>query len=167
MNRFSSSFTFVVSRPLRRSVRRLSTSPLPSFDSDDFGFRRPEFGREKLAGTVQPYDRHVFLCSGSPNTWHPVVESPDGMPRLLLSAINTRTGQMSKKVASVFRSILGFQLITSDGILLYVEALKKPKFVLYSHVQTKLTICEGDDSGDVLIFPDMIKYRLDKQFTTK
>lgn len=76
-------------------------------------------------------------------------------------------GSDEQKGSVFFRSILGFQLITSDGILLYVEALKKPKFVLYSHIQTKLTICEGDDSGDVLIFPDMIKYRLDKQFTTK
>ncbi|KAF8410882.1 hypothetical protein HHK36_003419 [Tetracentron sinense] len=94
----------------------------------DFGFLRPEFRQSSLVGTVQIYDRHVFLCYKNPKVWPPHIEAAefDRLPRLLSAALMARKGDMKK--------------------------------------QTLLTICEGHDgtetsNGDVLIFPDMIRYR--------
>ncbi|BAF09895.2 Os02g0725100 [Oryza sativa Japonica Group] len=98
-------------------------------DADaEFGFQRAELGTEKLAGTVQFHERHVFLCYKGPEVWPSHVEAAesDRLPRLLAAAIKTHKSDLKKK--------------------------------------TKLTICEGEDgtessNGDVLIFPDMIRYR--------
>ncbi|XP_077237630.1 sucrase/ferredoxin-like family protein [Tasmannia lanceolata] len=94
----------------------------------EFGFLRPEFRQGPLVGTVQIYDRHVFLCYKNPQVWPAHVEAAefDRLPRLLSAALLARKGEMKKT--------------------------------------TRLTICEGHDgtetsNGDVLIFPDMIRYR--------
>ncbi|GAV68838.1 Suc_Fer-like domain-containing protein, partial [Cephalotus follicularis] len=94
----------------------------------EFGFSRPEFRLIRLAGTVQYYERHVFLCYKNPSVWPPRIEAAefDRLPRLLAAALLARKGDMKK--------------------------------------ETRLTICEGHDgtetsNGDVLIFPDMIRYR--------
>ncbi|XP_058112718.1 uncharacterized protein LOC131255846 isoform X2 [Magnolia sinica] len=94
----------------------------------EFGFLRPEFRQGPLVGTVQIYERHVFLCYKNPQVWPPHVEAAefDRLPRLLSAAMTARKGEMKKL--------------------------------------TRLTICEGHDgtetsNGDVLIFPDMIRYR--------
>ncbi|XP_073010581.1 uncharacterized protein [Typha latifolia] len=94
----------------------------------EFGFQRPEFGKEALVGTVQFHERHVFLCYKTPQVWPSHVEAAesDRLPRLLSAALAARKGDMKKR--------------------------------------TRLTICEGEDgtessNGDVLIFPDMIRYR--------
>ncbi|KAJ9182507.1 hypothetical protein P3X46_006494 [Hevea brasiliensis] len=94
----------------------------------EFGFSRPEFRQSPLAGTVQFYERHMFLCYKNPSVWPPRIEAAefDRLPRLLSAAVMARKGNMKK--------------------------------------ETRLTICEGHDgtetsNGDVLIFPDMIRYR--------
>lgn len=96
----------------------------------EFGFLRPELLKQtpSLVGTVEAYQRHVFLCYKSPKVWPPHVEAPefDRLPRLLSAALLARNPEINKK--------------------------------------TRLTICEGHDgtetsNGDVLIFPDMIRYR--------
>ncbi|KAF8031731.1 hypothetical protein BT93_D0830 [Corymbia citriodora subsp. variegata] len=94
----------------------------------EFGFSRPEFRQVQLAGTVQFYERHVFLCYKNPKVWPPRIEAAefDRLPRLLSAAVVARKNDMRK--------------------------------------ETRLTICEGHDgsetsNGDVLIFPDMIRYR--------
>ncbi|KAF7129534.1 hypothetical protein RHSIM_Rhsim10G0016700 [Rhododendron simsii] len=107
------------------------TSSLSSSAADDveFGFKRPEMYKEKLAGTVDPpFDRHVFLCYGSYDSWPSRVESSDSdpLPKLLSGALKTRKNEIG--------------------------------------VKTRLTVCEGREGtefsdGDVLIFPEMIKYR--------
>ncbi|KAJ3688685.1 hypothetical protein LUZ61_017849 [Rhynchospora tenuis] len=108
-------------------LRLLSNRRLFTSSSAEVGFRRSEFGRERLVGTVQPYDRHLFLHYGSPATWPSDVEAEEGLPRSLSLAIKARKGEMKKK--------------------------------------TRLTIHGGPDdaastsSGDILIFPDMVKYR--------
>ncbi|KAI8557449.1 hypothetical protein RHMOL_Rhmol04G0011800 [Rhododendron molle] len=104
---------------------------LNSLDGDagaDFGFQRPDFRADSLVGTVDCYDRHVFLCYKNPQVWPPRIEAAefDRLPRLLSAALVARKGDLKK--------------------------------------QTRLTICEGHDgtetsNGDVLIFPDMIRYR--------
>ncbi|CAA7025350.1 unnamed protein product [Microthlaspi erraticum] len=99
-----------------------------SISDADFGFARPDFRSEQLAGTVQFYERHVFLCYKKPSVWPARIEAAefDRLPRLLSAAVSARKGSMKK--------------------------------------ETRLTICEGHDgtetsNGDVLIFPDMIRYR--------
>jgi hypothetical protein len=99
-----------------------------SADDEKYGFRRPEMYQTNLAGTVDAYDRHVFLCYKSPDAWASRVENSesDPLPKLLASALKARKNDIT--------------------------------------VKTKLTISEGRDGtqfsdGDVLIFPEMIKYR--------
>ncbi|XP_062220174.1 uncharacterized protein LOC133919704 [Phragmites australis] len=94
----------------------------------EFGFQRPELGKEKLTGTVGFHERHVFLCYKGPEVWPSHVEAAesDRLPRLLAAAIKASKPNLKKT--------------------------------------TKLTICEGEDgtessNGDVLIFPDMIRYK--------
>ncbi|CAJ2665300.1 unnamed protein product [Trifolium pratense] len=92
------------------------------------GFSRPEMYKQNLAGTVESYDRHVFLCYKNHKTWHPRVEASKDDP-------------LPKCIATAFKA-------------------RKNDIV----VKTKITVCEAreeDDffDGDVLIFPDMIKYR--------
>ncbi|TKY63202.1 Altered inheritance of mitochondria protein 32 [Spatholobus suberectus] len=92
------------------------------------GFTRPEMYTKNLAGTVDAYDRHVFLCYKSHVSWPPRVEASDADP-------------LPKRVAATFKA-------------------RKNDMPL----KTKITVCEareeaGFSDGDVLIFPDMIKYR--------
>uniref|UniRef100_A0A0C9SB63 TSA: Wollemia nobilis Ref_Wollemi_Transcript_499_1826 transcribed RNA sequence n=1 Tax=Wollemia nobilis TaxID=56998 RepID=A0A0C9SB63_9CONI len=94
----------------------------------EHGFSRPEMFSKPLVGSVQLYDRHVFLCYKNPESWPPQVEAAefDRLPRLLAAALKARKNEIPRK--------------------------------------TRLTICEGRDgtetsNGDVLIFPDMIRYK--------
>ncbi|XP_008463017.1 uncharacterized protein LOC103501260 [Cucumis melo] len=100
----------------------------PNISDAEFGFSRPEFRQTPLVGTVDFYERHVFLCYKNPQVWPPRIEAAefDRLPRLLSAAVMSRKADMKK--------------------------------------ETRLTICEGHDgtetsNGDVLIFPDMIRYR--------
>ncbi|KAM7250302.1 hypothetical protein ACFE04_022185 [Oxalis oulophora] len=99
-----------------------------SGDAAAFGFTRADFRLSRLAGTVEYYERHVFLCYKNPSVWPTRIEASefDRLPRLLSAAVSARKNHMKK--------------------------------------ETRLTICEGHDgtetsNGDVLIFPDMIRYR--------
>ncbi|GAV68562.1 Suc_Fer-like domain-containing protein [Cephalotus follicularis] len=102
-----------------------SFSSISAEDDAKFGFTRAEMYKSNLANTVDPYDRHVFLCYKSPDAWASRVESSDTdlLPKLLSSALKAR----------------------KDDIV----------------IKTKLTICGGGEGtdGDVLIFPEMIKYK--------
>lgn len=85
---------------------------------------------EPLAGTVKGYDRHVFLCFKDPESWGPRVETANRDLPLLPSLL-----------FAAFKARM-------DRLSL----------------KTNLTVCgpaSGDDlaDGDVLIFPDMIRYR--------
>ncbi|KAK4347745.1 hypothetical protein RND71_034084 [Anisodus tanguticus] len=97
-------------------------------DDVKFGFKRPEMYELKLSGTATVYDRHVFLCYKSHETWPSHVESSDSdpLPKLFAATLKARKDDIKLK--------------------------------------TVLTICEvhediGLSGGDVLIFPEMIKYR--------
>ncbi|GAU31843.1 hypothetical protein TSUD_114540, partial [Trifolium subterraneum] len=92
------------------------------------GFSRPEMYKQNLAGTVESYDRHVFLCYKNHKIWPARVEASKNDP-------------LPKCIATAFKA-------------------RKNDIV----VKTKITVCEAreeDDffDGDVLIFPQMIKYR--------
>ncbi|KAL2320169.1 hypothetical protein Fmac_029138 [Flemingia macrophylla] len=101
---------------------------MASADDAVNGFTRLEMYSENLAGTVDAYDRHVFLCYGSHVSWPPRVEASDADP-------------LPKRLAASFKA-------------------RKNDIA----VKTKITVCEareeaGFSDGDVLIFPEMIKYR--------
>ncbi|KAL3526097.1 hypothetical protein ACH5RR_014469 [Cinchona calisaya] len=97
-------------------------------DDVKFGFNRSEMYQSNLAGTVDPYDRHVFLCYKSHDSWPSRVEDSDSdpFPKLLATAFKARKDDIK--------------------------------------VKTRMTVCEGLvdlklSDRDVLIFPEMIKYR--------
>jgi hypothetical protein len=78
--------------------------PRPSSDPDldaEFGFQRPELGKEKLAGTVGFYQHHVFLCYKGPEEWPSHVEATDSdrLPRLLTATIKARKSNLKKSVS--------------------------------------------------------------------
>lgn len=90
-------------------------APVPAADATDaavaaatpdpdmeFGFQRPELGKEKLAGTVQFYERHVVLCYKGPEVWPSHVEAaePDRLPGLLAAAIKARKPNLKKPVST-------------------------------------------------------------------
>ncbi|CAN6464426.1 unnamed protein product [Victoria cruziana] len=102
--------------------------PASNGNDAEFGFYRPDMYKGSLVGTVDMYERHVFLCYKTAESWPPRIEASefDRLPRTFAAALKARSGSMPRK--------------------------------------TRLTICEGRDgtetsNGDVLIFPDMIRYR--------
>ncbi|XP_060191580.1 altered inheritance of mitochondria protein 32-like [Lycium barbarum] len=125
-------FTLLSARALTHSMatgtpENISTA---ADDGDDvkFGFKRSEMYESKLAGTATSYDRHLFLCYKSHDTWPPRVEASDTdlLPKLLSNALKARKDDIK--------------------------------------IKTLLTVCEVRDDmevsdGDILIFPEMIKYR--------
>ncbi|KAL3378908.1 hypothetical protein AABB24_004699 [Solanum stoloniferum] len=93
-----------------------------------FGFQRSEMYQSKLAGTATSYDRHLFLCYKSHETWPARLEASDSdlLPKSFSAALKARKDDIK--------------------------------------IKTLLTICEVRDDmevseGDILIFPEMIKYR--------
>ncbi|KAL2316636.1 hypothetical protein Fmac_030512 [Flemingia macrophylla] len=65
----------------------------------DFGFFRTDFRQNPLAGTVEFYQRHVFLCYKNPRVWPPRIEAAefDRLPRLLYAAVVARKNHMKKE----------------------------------------------------------------------
>ncbi|XAR58223.1 hypothetical protein NMG60_11026636 [Bertholletia excelsa] len=121
-----SSFAALFAFPMEGAAENFSSDA--ASDDVKFGFQRPEMYKSSLAGTVDPYDRHLFLCYKRHEAWPSRVEGSesDPLPKLLSGALKAR----------------------KDDI----------------NVKTRLTICEGGEGpefsdGDVLIFPEMIKYR--------
>ncbi|PWA43586.1 sucrase/ferredoxin-like family protein [Artemisia annua] len=106
-------------------------STLPENDENvKYGFQRADMQSEKLAGTAIAYDRHVILCYKKHDAWPSRVESSEAHP-------------LPKALAGALRA-------RKNDI----------------PVKTLLTICEGGEGegselcdGDVLLFPEMIKYR--------
>ncbi|KAJ4960553.1 hypothetical protein NE237_020463 [Protea cynaroides] len=99
-------------------------------ETDDmkYGFQRSEMYTCTLTGTVDPYDRHMFLCYKNAESWPARIEDAgfDRLPRLLASTLKARRKDF--------------------------------------HEQIRFTVCEGRDgtessNGDILIFPDMVRYR--------
>ncbi|KAL6325281.1 hypothetical protein AAG906_023126 [Vitis piasezkii] len=129
LHRFGSHFplkTLVFS--MAEAVDNPSSFSGESDEDFKYGFQREEMYKASIAGTVDAYDRHVFLCFKSPEDWLPRVEGSDSdlLPKLFSSSLKSRKNDIA--------------------------------------VKTKFTICEGRDGtefsdGDVLIFPEMIKYK--------
>ncbi|KAG9446487.1 hypothetical protein H6P81_012615 [Aristolochia fimbriata] len=98
-------------------------------DDAKFGFKRAEMNENLLPGTVDLYECHLFLCYKSAESWP--AQAAEGHDADLLPRF-------------------------------LWAALKSRKEDIPRKI--KFTICEGGEgshfsNGDVLIFPDMIKYR--------
>lgn len=152
-------------KPGSPSKRRVVSTSMASAndDNEEYGFRRSEMYQSNLAGTVGAYDRHVFLCYKSPEAWASRVEDSesDPLPKLLASALKARKNDITLKVK--LRSMASSSSSSCVLDLLCVVSLGLTCLV-FCNLQTKLTICEGRDGtefsdGDVLIFPEMVKYR--------
>ncbi|KAM6552571.1 hypothetical protein CsatB_013333 [Cannabis sativa] len=79
----------------------LLTADTSGSNSDaEFGFSRPDFRSTQLVGTVDLYQRHVFLCYKNPQVWPPRIEAAefDRLPRLLSAAVLARKSDMKKEV---------------------------------------------------------------------
>ena len=92
-------------RPRRRvfqfsmeKTENVSTTATEDVDAN-YGFNRSEMYKSNLAGTVGPYDRHVFLCFKNPDAWLPHVEEDD-LPKLVSTALKTRKDDITVKVSS-------------------------------------------------------------------
>ncbi|KNA06139.1 hypothetical protein SOVF_183710 [Spinacia oleracea] len=68
-------------------------------DSTNHGFDRPEMFSLSVANTVDAYDRHVFLCYKTPDSWPAIVENSDAdpLPKLLSSALKARKDDLPVK----------------------------------------------------------------------
>ena len=129
------------------------------------GFTRPEMYKENLAGTVDAYDRHVFLCYKNHLAWPPRVEASDDDPlvKRVASAWKNRKNELAVKVSAVSFAIL---LVPPRAVRARMRNFLYFDFSGFGFccLQTKITVCEareeaGFSDGDLLIFPDMIKYR--------
>lgn len=98
-----------------------------SANDTEFGFSRPDFRTSQLAGTVEFYQRHVFLCYKNPQVWPPRIEASefDRVPRLLSAAVMARKADMKKEVCmSVLISVLskvGFLFNGFESLVLFGE----------------------------------------------
>ncbi|CAM8978913.1 unnamed protein product [Rhodiola kirilowii] len=60
-------------------------------DDSKYGFQRPEMYQTALKGTVDAYDRHVFLCYKGPEDWPARVEDEaDSLPKVFAAAVKAR-----------------------------------------------------------------------------
>lgn len=74
-----------------------------------YGFERGEMYQSNLAGTVDPYERHMFLCYKSHESWPTRVEDSDSdpLPKLLASTLKARKNDISLKVRANRRGSFG------------------------------------------------------------
>lgn len=64
------------------------------------GFTRPEMHKKPLVGSVDLYERHVFLCHKEATSWPSKVEAADydPLPSKFVHALRHKKNEMPKKV---------------------------------------------------------------------
>jgi hypothetical protein len=64
------------------------------------GFGRPEMYKSALVGSVDHYERHLFLCYKDASSWPAKVEAADydPLPHSLVTALKTRRSEIPVKV---------------------------------------------------------------------
>lgn len=74
-------------------------------DDSKYGFEREEMYKTALKGTVDAYDRHVFLAYKGPEAWPAKVESSkeDTLPKLFASAMKARKNDITVKVCLLLK----------------------------------------------------------------
>lgn len=109
----SSSSPITESSFLGESISRSGSFESESLrGGDGDSFSDADFSLEKLAGTVQFYERHVFLCYKKPSVWPARIEASefDRLPRLLSSVISARKSSMTKEVSLFLSPFLNLML---------------------------------------------------------
>lgn len=68
--------------------------------NESHGFGRPEMYKSALVGSVDHYERHLFLCYKDAISWPAKVEAADydPLPHSLVTALKTRRSEMPVKV---------------------------------------------------------------------
>ncbi|KAJ9153959.1 hypothetical protein P3X46_027344 [Hevea brasiliensis] len=111
----------------------------------EFGFSTPELRQSPLAGTVQFYERHVFLCYKNPSVWPPRIEAAefDRLPRLLSAAVMARKGDLKKEAYFPLCSSCG-RFLASVLIRVTVVLVHRSGFLLMACglVQCDLKACD-------------------------
>ncbi|KAL6521788.1 hypothetical protein OROGR_018357 [Orobanche gracilis] len=97
-------------------------------DSAKYGFDRGEMYKSNLAWTVDPYDRHVFLCYKSHESWPSRVEDSDSdpLPKLLASALQARKNDISVKTRLTICEGSDDVNISDGDVLIF------PEMIVYS-----------------------------------
>jgi (2Fe-2S) ferredoxin len=104
----------------------LSSEEVVVSDDVKFGFQRPEMFTKSLSGSVDPYDRHVFLCYKTRESWPPRVEDSDSdlLPKLLSGALKARKSDISVKTRlTICERRDGTDLLDGD-VFIFPEMIK-------------------------------------------
>lgn len=82
----------------------------------------PERYKDQLAGTVEPYDRHIFICQENHQSWPPYVENKP-LPKSLIKAWEARQNDVDIKTKIMVCDIpKGLEDVAWDGdVLLFPE----------------------------------------------
>ncbi|KAL6497556.1 hypothetical protein OROHE_027185 [Orobanche hederae] len=125
-------------------------------DSAKYGFDRGEMYKSNLAGTVDPYDRHVFLCYKSHESWPSRVEDSDSdpLPKLLASALQARKNDISVKTR--FTICEGSDDVNfSDGDVLIFPEMIVCRFEGLGHLMALSRMCLLKASLGYLVHEDL------------
>ncbi|CAA2987610.1 altered inheritance of mitochondria 32-like [Olea europaea subsp. europaea] len=104
-----------------------SLSTVATDESTKYGFERPDIYQSNLSGTVDPYDRHLFLCYKTHDSWPSRVEDSDSdpLPKLLSSALKARKNDIAAKTRLTICEG-GDDLVLSEG-----DVLDFPEMIIY------------------------------------
>ncbi|CAI9763178.1 unnamed protein product [Fraxinus pennsylvanica] len=102
-------------------------STVATDESTEHGFERPEMYQSNLSGTVDHYDRHLFLSYKTHDSWPSRVEDSDSdpLPKLLSSALKSRKNDIAVKTRLTICEG-GDDLELSDG-----DVLVFPEMIIY------------------------------------
>ncbi|KAG5038106.1 hypothetical protein JHK86_018946 [Glycine max] len=108
----------------------------PALDDAKHGFSWPEMYKENLAGTLEAYDRHVFLCYKSHLAWPPRLEAfdADALPLRVATVWRARKNDITVK-RNWF--ITPTRVETPNVIDLRKQQRKEPKKPLYQVLEEK------------------------------
>ncbi|KAH6758542.1 hypothetical protein C2S51_018777 [Perilla frutescens var. frutescens] len=103
------------------------TTAVSADDNEKFGFERSEMYQTNLAGTVDYFERHIFLCYKSYESWPSRVEDSDSdpLPKLFASALKARRNEFKVKTRLTICEG-GDDLKLSEG-----DVLIFPQMILY------------------------------------
>ncbi|KAG0608892.1 hypothetical protein M758_8G140900 [Ceratodon purpureus] len=91
------------------------------------GFTRPEMAKKKpLVGSVDLYERHVFLRYNQPSSWPSKVEAADydPLPSKLVSALRSKKNELSKKTRLTIADGQDEPEKTNGDILVFPDMMK-------------------------------------------
>ncbi|KAH1203583.1 Transcription factor BPE [Glycine max] len=112
-----------------------------ALDDAKHGFSRSKMYKENLAGTLDAYDRHVFLCYKSHLSWPPRLEASDVDPlpmrvttvwraRKNDITVKARRKKISERMKILqdlfpgFNKVIGKSLVL-DEIINYIQSLQR------------------------------------------